>query len=117
MSRFLLVNPGLNRRITHRFNFPDYTADEIVAIFIKMCQKAEYLVKGINTSVVSRHVAEFGSLSTENAGFSSRLYKACITAINNRLTELITTKRKKKISPEFAMTITMADVFNAFAIM
>ena len=42
MEEFMLINPGLASRFTHKLHIDDYTEDEMLAIFKKMAQKEEY---------------------------------------------------------------------------
>lgn len=42
MYRFVESNPGLRSRFPKTINFPDYSTDELVAIFESMCTKASY---------------------------------------------------------------------------
>lgn len=42
MNRLLESNPGLSSRFQRTFNFPDYTADELLLIFDRMCEKNHY---------------------------------------------------------------------------
>lgn len=42
MEQFLTMNPGLKSRIQFEIEFPDYTVDELLAIFHKLCQDEAY---------------------------------------------------------------------------
>ena len=42
MEEFMLTNPGLASRFTHKLHIDDYTEDEMLAIFKKMAQKEQY---------------------------------------------------------------------------
>ena len=42
MREFIESNPGLRSRFNKFFEFPDYTADELQQIFMKMCDKYQY---------------------------------------------------------------------------
>ncbi|MET0508222.1 MAG: CbbX protein [Burkholderiaceae bacterium] len=42
MDRFFQSNPGLNSRIAHHLDFPDYTADELLAIADRMLESTHY---------------------------------------------------------------------------
>ena len=44
MRNFLNSNPGLRSRFTNVINFPDYTADECVTIFLRMLQAQRFTV-------------------------------------------------------------------------
>lgn len=42
MQRMLRANPGLSSRFQRTFNFPDYSAHELLKIFHLMCKKNQY---------------------------------------------------------------------------
>ena len=42
MEEFMLMNPGLASRFTHKLHIDDYNEDELLAIFKKMAQKEQY---------------------------------------------------------------------------
>jgi len=42
MHRFIDANPGLSSRFPRTIHFPDYTTDELLAIFTSMCDRAHY---------------------------------------------------------------------------
>ena len=42
MAVFIESNPGLRSRFPKRIHFPDYTTDELVAIFRSMCERHHY---------------------------------------------------------------------------
>lgn len=42
MNQFLDVNPGMRERVQFYIDFPDYSAEELSAIFKEYCQKANY---------------------------------------------------------------------------
>ena len=45
MEKFINSNPGLKSRFNKYFEFPDYTIDELEAIFYLNCQKYDYIVE------------------------------------------------------------------------
>lgn len=42
MTRFLDANPGLNSRFTRKLNFADYSPEQLVQIFEKVCRENDY---------------------------------------------------------------------------
>jgi len=44
MERMISMNPGLRDRIQFHINFPDFTAEELMAIFKKMCTENKYVL-------------------------------------------------------------------------
>lgn len=53
MENFLDANPGLRSRFNKRFEFPDYTSDELMCIFERMCAESNYVLND-NASDFSR---------------------------------------------------------------
>ncbi|MCC0175686.1 AAA family ATPase [Waterburya agarophytonicola K14] len=45
MKRFIESNPGLQSRFTRYLNFEDYTPEELLAIFKKMCEQNHYQIE------------------------------------------------------------------------
>ena len=82
MDRFMGCNPGLDRRVTHRLQFGDYTPKELVQIFQVMCLSSNYMLGSLDTAMLAQKVALFGDLSKENGGFSARLLSATLAALN-----------------------------------
>ena len=59
MEKFINSNPGLKSRFNKYFEFPDYTIDELEAIFYLNCKKYDYVVeedarKQIRALIISR---------------------------------------------------------------
>ena len=111
MERFISINPGLKRRVTHRFNFPDYSGEEIAIIFKKMCEKAGLSVRDLNTDLIAEQLQNYTDISSENAGLACRMVAACKSSLNARLTSTVMAGRS--VSSEDTVTITMADVLAA----
>lgn len=42
MESFLKINPGLRSRIQFHLSFPDYTGEELMEIFLKLCRDESY---------------------------------------------------------------------------
>ena len=111
MERFISINPGLKRRVTHRFDFSDYSSREIAIIFKKMCEKAGLSMKALNTDLIAEQLQNFADISSENAGLACRMVAACKISLNARLTA--TVMAGESVSSEDTVTITMADVLAA----
>ena len=43
MKKFIDANPGLQSRFTRYIEFPDYSAEELVQIFLHMAEKEKYV--------------------------------------------------------------------------
>ncbi len=45
MQRFIAANPGLQSRFTRYIQFPDYSADELVQVFVELCGRDHFVLK------------------------------------------------------------------------
>lgn len=89
MGRVTSSNPGLARRITDRFVFPDYSVGELVEIVQKMAHADGYRV-ACTSAEIEEKVASLVSaevLANHNAGYSARLFADAKKQANNRLAE------------------------------
>ena len=57
MATFVDANPGLRSRFPRTIFFPDYTADELVAIFESLCEKGHYIAGDDTVAAVRAWVA------------------------------------------------------------
>ena len=44
MKRFISMNPGLHSRFNKYINFENYTAEEMLSIFCRQCEKAQFIL-------------------------------------------------------------------------
>lgn len=88
MKRFISTNPGLESRFNRYIDFPDYTEEELLQIFLKQVEKYEYqltdealaMVKAtIHTNFVTKD-EQFG-----NARFIRNLFEKILANQANRL--------------------------------
>lgn len=88
MHKFIEMNPGLKSRFTHYIEFPDYSAEELVRIFLSMCEKEKYVCDDEVRAVLRNRMAEtvksrdrtFG-----NARFVRNVYEDAQRRIASRL--------------------------------
>ena len=112
-KRVLDVNPGLARRITDKFHFPDYTIEELVKIMMSMAEKDKFLVDAdiseIETAITNSVMADI--LAKHNAGFSARVFSTAKMEADKRMSELI--MQDQEPSDESLQTICTVDFLNA----
>jgi SpoVK/Ycf46/Vps4 family AAA+-type ATPase len=86
MRRFLESNPGLRSRFSREIDFPDYSTDELVAIFGRFATDAEYTL-GDGTADALRAI--FGGAERDerfgNARFARTLFEQSLNAQALRL--------------------------------
>jgi probable Rubsico expression protein CbbX len=56
MERFFRSNPGLSSRIAHHIDFPDYSADELLAIAQLMLQKMQYAMSAETLQTLREYI-------------------------------------------------------------
>ncbi|GLZ12446.1 hypothetical protein Acsp04_26810 [Actinomadura sp. NBRC 104425] len=87
MERFLASNPGLASRFPKRLHFPDYSVDELLAIFELMADQAGFtLGDGVLGQVRARLAAEPRGASFGNARVVRNLLDAAIARQAQRIT-------------------------------
>ncbi|MBX6767588.1 MAG: AAA family ATPase, partial [Actinomadura rubrobrunea] len=87
MERFLASNPGLASRFPKRLHFPDYSVDELLAIFEQMADQAGFtLADGVLGQVRARLAAEPRGPSFGNARMVRNLLDAAIARQAQRIT-------------------------------
>ncbi len=89
MNTFIDTNPGLKSRFTRTINFADYSTDELVAIFLKLGDKNQYVCSD-DALIRVRHLIEteprthgFG-----NARFVRNLFETAVSHQAMRLAPL-----------------------------
>ena len=88
MARFIASNPGLKSRFSRFIEFPDYTADELMAIFLSFASRNQYVcttgaqqtLRRRLTEAVAAKGADFG-----NARFARNLFERVIEHQAQRL--------------------------------
>lgn len=106
METFVHSNPGLESRFNRFMSFPDYTVEEMLAIFDMRCNKSGYrladdardLLKGL-LALLSLDVKGFG-----NARGVRNLFERAVSAQANRLAAL------ESVTRETLMLITSDDL-------
>lgn len=88
MKRFISTNPGLESRFNRYIDFPDYSEDELLEIFMKQVEKFEYVIDEKALEIVKDAIHEnfikkdnqFG-----NARFVRNLFEKILANQANRL--------------------------------
>ena len=106
MNDFVRSNPGLESRFNRFLYFPDYSVDEMLAIYEMRCQKAGYQLEE-GAREILRHILE--EESRDNIGFGNargvrNLFEQAISRQANRLAKLDILTREQ------LMTLTAQDL-------
>ena len=111
MQKFLHSNPGLESRFNRFIDFPDYTLDEMMAIFDMRCEGAGYVLAD-DARPVLRELIE--KKSTEDVkGFGNargvrNLFESSIARQADRLADV-----EGEITRDMLMTLTIDDITEA----
>ncbi len=108
MKKFLHSNPGLESRFNRFIDFPDYTVDEMMAIFDMRCEKAGYQLDESARETLREVIARRSSEDVKgfgNARGVRNLFETAIALQADRLAET-----EGEITREMLMTLTAADV-------
>ena len=105
MGDFIDANPGLKSRFTRTISFPDYTDDELVAIFLGLGERSQYSCSDDALARVRHFVsAEPRTRGFGNARFVRNLFETAIAHQAQRVAPL------SDPSDEQLTTLTAADI-------
>jgi SpoVK/Ycf46/Vps4 family AAA+-type ATPase len=88
MARFIESNPGLRSRLSAVIDFPDYSTDELFAIFEKICADHDYALSEGGREAARREVTRISETRGEtfgNARDMRTLFERCVTRLGGRL--------------------------------
>ena len=88
MKKFINSNPGLKSRFNKYIYFPDYSAEELVEIFLSMCQKYDYKLSD-DAKIIMREKI-YNMEATKDSEFANarevrNLFESVITRQANRI--------------------------------
>lgn len=109
MDNFIRVNEGIARRITHRIHIDDYSAVELVKIFIQMATRQGYLLAPETESVLFRKVSEMLATKDKNWGNAGEMAKL-LEAVKARLSLRIRELPREQRTAEVYQTIQPEDI-------
>jgi ATP-dependent Clp protease ATP-binding subunit ClpA len=105
MAKFVDSNPGFKSRFTKTIDFPDYTDDELMAIFEMIGKESHYTLDGSGrTAVKAWFAAQARGPSFGNGRLARNLFEDCVTRQASRLVQL------KNPSDDELVTLVAADV-------
>lgn len=105
MEQFLETNPGLKSRVSNRFNFEDYTSDEIVEIGQSILANKEYTLEDVDYYKKNVAYAYESTLDKSNArwirNFNEKLLKAFADRVIETGSDDFTTIKNEDIDEVF----------------
>ena len=107
MHKFIDSNPGLSSRFSKYFEFRDYSAEELIAIFRRFCSSSGYTMNADAAEVLQRHFSKLYEERDEkfgNARTARNIFEKAINAQANRIAFL------SDLSDHDLETITLEDI-------
>jgi stage V sporulation protein K len=113
MESFLLSNPGLRSRFAREISFPDYSVDELEAIFTRTLAQHEYALEPdaeptLRRILAGRHTGE----DSGNARFARTLFEQALNRQALRLS-LDEERALDALDRDDVMTLTTSDLLEA----
>ena len=78
MEEFIHSNPGLESRFNRYLHFPDYTAEELLEIFLMRCEKSCYVLADDAKAELQRYLT-----NVQTAHSSLAMPAACAICLKN----------------------------------
>ena len=91
IKEFINSNPGLESRFTRYIHFPDYSADELLLIFIRLLNKEQYNITEDAQTKVERIIEKRTSHRDErfgNARYIRNMYEVIVQNLANRVKKI-----------------------------
>jgi stage V sporulation protein K len=107
MSRFVNANPGLQSRFNRYFDFQDYSPDELLVIFRKICEKSHFNLAEPSRDVLLKKLTllyENRDNRFGNGRLVRNIFDKTVEKQANRLSKL------SKVNKEMLMTIAPEDI-------
>ena len=111
MKEFVESNPGLKSRFNKYFEFPDYTAEELQAIFDLQCNKYQYKLTEEASAAIHEEIVRMEKYKDENfanARAVRNLFEKVITNQAARVANL------EEVNEEILTTIILEDLTDEY---
>ncbi len=114
MEDFLLSNPGLKSRFTHKFLFDDYTPDELLEIINSLIQKEEYIITDDAIEELKKQLTNLYRLRDKTFG-NARLARKIFEDLKMSLSRKYNLLNESEKTKEALITITIEEVDDVFS--
>jgi stage V sporulation protein K len=90
MKRFIEANPGLQSRFNKSLSFADYTPEELMAIFLRLCNESDYKLSEAAGATLATYfdvAYKNRDLKFGNARLVRNIFEKAITNVANRVVQ------------------------------
>ena len=109
MENFLKMNPGLKSRFDRKFNFPDYSEEELFSIAKIILAGQELVFDAESETYFKKHIASLYSGRDKYFGNARDIRKSIGEAVKNQNLRLAEVPKSKR-TPDMIKTVTLVDV-------
>ncbi|MEO8514400.1 MAG: AAA family ATPase [Ignavibacteria bacterium] len=109
MENFLKMNPGLKSRFDRKFNFPDYSEEELFSIAKTIVAEDELVLDVEAAEYFKKHIKSLFSSRDKFFGNAREIRKSLSEAVKNQNLRLAEVPKEQR-TPEMIKTITIDDV-------
>ena len=92
MEKFIQSNPGLRSRFKNFIHFADYSGDDLFAIFMRLCERNQYILTGESKVKMQAYLNELFNQRNKNFGNGRdvrNLFESIITRQSKRVSSII----------------------------
>jgi SpoVK/Ycf46/Vps4 family AAA+-type ATPase len=107
MNRFLNSNPGLKSRFTRSLHFEDYRPEELLAIFRRFCEEADYILSAGADDAVAKFLTTAYSARNDTFGNARLVRNAFEAAARNHASRV---EHESSADRRALQTIVAADI-------
>jgi hypothetical protein len=107
MKAFIESNPGLKSRFNKFFEFPDYTVDELQAIFMMQCKKYQYKMTEEAEAAVKEEIKRLEAAKGENFANAREVRNLFEKIITNQAARVAVIEN---VDEEMLTTLTIDDL-------
>ena len=107
MQTFIDANPGLQSRFNRYIHFPDYSADELVEIFLSNLKKNEYVLADDALNTLKKEINDAVSKKDKNFGNARTIRNIFERTLQNQARRI---SKSGDLSTESLQTITKEDI-------
>lgn len=107
METFIDSNPGLKSRFNRFVHFTDYSPDEMVSMFVQLCDKNQYVLDADALATIDAHFKKISSKAIGNGRGVRNLFEHVITQQAKRVSH------DPYLCKEELSTITKSDILYA----